>query len=143
MKLKLSDLVNAVQSLGIISKKDLPVKTSYALSKNIQKIDTELKAFNETRTKLFEKYGEKVKEDGKDLTRIPKEKVEIFQKELNTILDQEVEIDLWMIDINEFGCANKNSIDSKILAKDSWTPEEVKQIKKYLSNDEVTITTVD
>lgn len=111
MKLKLSDLVNAVQSLGIISKKDLPVKASYALSKNIQKIDNELKAFNETRTKLFDKYDEKVKKEGKDLTRIPKEKVEIFQEELNAILDQEVEIDLWMIDINGFGETNVTTGD--------------------------------
>jgi len=37
MKLKLSNLVNAVSSLTTIASKELPVKTGYALAKNIQK----------------------------------------------------------------------------------------------------------
>ena len=114
MKIKLSKLVNAVSSLQGLSKRDdLPIKVAYALVKNYKKIDTELKAFEETKNKLFEKYGEKVVLDkkgnvvedeskGKKVTRIKKEHIETFNKEIDKILEDEIDLQVHKIKIEIF-----------------------------------------
>jgi hypothetical protein len=61
MKIKLSNerIYGDVQKLARISQKELPIKVSYAIAKNTDKIDAELKIFNKERNKLIEKYAEK------------------------------------------------------------------------------------
>lgn len=61
MKVKVSNerLVKDAQKLGEISQKQFPVKVSYAISKNIAHIESELKIYNKERQKLVDKYAEK------------------------------------------------------------------------------------
>ncbi len=71
MKLSNEKLVNSIGVLSKLTNMELPIKLSYAISKNITKIDRELVVYNKERQKLIEKYGEKdeesklkTKEDG-------------------------------------------------------------------------------
>ena len=65
MKLSLRKLVNESQQLSNIAyKQGLPCKLSYAIAKNIRKIESELQIYNSERQKIIEKYCVK-DEDGK------------------------------------------------------------------------------
>ena len=61
MKLTLSNerIVNTINTLGELSNAKLPVKVAYAITKNINKINVELEAYNKEKAKLINKYGEK------------------------------------------------------------------------------------
>lgn len=102
MKLSNEILVNSVGVLSKLTNLELPIKLSYAFSKNITKIDTELKAYNIEREKLLNKYGEK-DEEGK-LKLSEKGEVNIldrenFNKDVAELLKCESEIDIHLIDL--------------------------------------------
>lgn len=59
MKLSNERILNDAPILAQISQKQLPLKASYAIAKNIAKIESELKIYNKEREKLIEKYSEK------------------------------------------------------------------------------------
>ena len=61
MKLKLTNekIVDSISVLSELNNAKLPVKISYAISKNINKIEKELKIYNSEKYKLINKYGEK------------------------------------------------------------------------------------
>ena len=102
LKLSNERLVNSVGVLSKLTNLELPIKLSYAFSKNITKIDAELKAYNIEREKLLNKYGEK-DEEGK-LKLSEKGEVNIldrenFNKEIAELLQCESEIDIHLIDL--------------------------------------------
>lgn len=102
MKLSNERLVNSVGVLSKLTNLELPLKLSYAFSKNITKIDAELEAYNIEREKLLNKYGEK-DEEGK-LKLSEKGEVNIlyrenFNKEIAELLQCESEIDIHLIDL--------------------------------------------
>lgn len=102
MKLSNERLVNSVGVLSKLTNLELPIKLSYAFSKNITKIDTELKAYNMEREKLLNKYGEK-DEEGK-LKLSEKGEVNIldrenFNKDVAELLKCESKIDIHLIDL--------------------------------------------
>lgn len=104
MKLSNERLVNSVGVLSKLTNLELPIKLSYAFSKNITKIDAELKAYNIEREKLLNKYGEK-DEEGK-LKLSEKGEVNIldrenFNKEIAELLQCESEIDIHLIDLEK------------------------------------------
>lgn len=102
MKIKNEKLVNSIGVLSKLTNMELPIKLSYAFSKNITNIDRELVAYNKERQKLIEKYGEKdnegnlkTKEDG----TINILNIDNFNKELKEILEIETEVDIHLIDL--------------------------------------------
>lgn len=102
MKLSNEKLVNSIGVLSKLTNMELPIKLSYAFSKNITKIDRELTAYNKERQKLIEKYGEKdnegnlkTKEDG----TINILDIDIFNGDLKEILEIETEVDIHVIDL--------------------------------------------
>ena len=104
MKLSNERLVNSVGVLSKLTNLELPIYFSYAFSKNITKIDAELKAYNMEREKLLNKYGEK-DEEGK-LKQSEDGKVNIldienFNKEIAELLQCESEIDIHLIDLEK------------------------------------------
>ena len=104
LKLSNERLVNSVGVLSKLTNLELPLKLSYAFSKNITKIDAELKAYNIEREKLLNKYGEK-DEEGK-LKLSEKGEVNIldrenFNKEIAELLQCESEIDIHLIDLEK------------------------------------------
>lgn len=104
MKLSNERLVNSVGVLSKLTNLELPIKLSYAFSKNITKIDAELKAYNLERAKLLDKYGEKDNEG--NLKQNEKGEVNIldienFNKEIAELLQCESEIDIHLIDLEK------------------------------------------
>ncbi|MDU3412633.1 hypothetical protein [Clostridium sp.] len=102
MKLSNERLVNSVGVLSKLTNLELPIKLSYAFSKNITKIDAELKAYNMERAKLLNKYGEKDEEG--NLKQNEKGEVNIldienFNKDVVELLKCESEIDIHLIDL--------------------------------------------
>lgn len=102
MKLSNERLVNSVGVLSKLTNLELPIKLSYAFSKNITKIDAELKAYNVEKRKLLNKYGEKDNEG--NLKQNEKGEVNIldienFNKEISELLKCESEIDIHLIDL--------------------------------------------
>lgn len=104
MKLSNEKLVNSIGVLSKLTNMELPIKLSYAFSKNIIKIDRELVAYNKEREQLIEKYGEKdeegnlkTKEDG----TINILDIDSFNKDLKEILEIETEVDIHLIDLEK------------------------------------------
>lgn len=102
MKLSNERLVNSVGVLSKLTNLELPIKLSYAFSKNITKIDAELKAYNMEREKLLNKYGEKDEEGNLKQSEDGKVNIldiENFNKEITELLQCESEIDIHLIDL--------------------------------------------
>jgi len=59
MKLTNSTILNSTNGLNSISQKQLPVKVSYAIAKNLAKLESEIKVYNSERNKLIELYADK------------------------------------------------------------------------------------
>jgi len=105
MKLSNEKIVNDANILGAISQKQLPVKVSYAIAKNISKIQAELKIYNAEREKLIEKYAEKG-EDGKVKSengsiKIQKEFIEKWNKDIKELMAIENEIEIHKFKLSE------------------------------------------
>ena len=104
MKLSNEKLVNSIGVLSKLTNMELPIKLSYAFSKNITKIDRELTVYNKERQKLIEKYGEK-DEEGKLKTKedgtINILDIDSFNKDLKEILEIETEVDIHLIELDK------------------------------------------
>lgn len=111
MGLKIEDILNNKESLAMVAQKNLPVRISYAITKNIRKIEKELDFYFNEKSKLVEKYSEK-DENGKTivgengLITIAKEHIEIWNKEHMDLLNIDVDIKVHMI--NEIDLLNTN-----------------------------------
>ncbi|MBS5886704.1 hypothetical protein [Clostridium sp.] len=104
MKLSNEKLVNSIGVLNKLTNMELPIKLSYAISKNITKINRELVVYNKERQKLIEKYGEKDKEGNlkaKEDGTINILDIDSFNKDLKEILEIETEVDIHVIDLEK------------------------------------------
>lgn len=104
MKLSNKRILEDVQRLGEISQKQLPVKVSYAIAKNISKIESELKIYNAEREKLIEQYSEKdidgkIKADEKGQVIFEKEKIAEWDKDIKELLEIENEVEIHIFNI--------------------------------------------
>ncbi|CEQ08613.1 Uncharacterised protein [[Clostridium] sordellii] len=106
MKLTNRRIVNDANMISNIANKELPVKVSYALSKNISKIENELKIYNTERQKLLDKYcikdeNGKLKIDENNNLKISDEFTEVWEKEFQELQNIEVEIDIHRFKLDE------------------------------------------
>ncbi|MGL5642928.1 MAG: DUF1617 family protein, partial [Paraclostridium sp.] len=92
--------------LGSLTQKKFPIKVSYALAKNLSKIEKELEIYNIERQKLIDKYcikdenGEnKIDKDNK--LSLDEKYLDAWNKDLNELLDIEIEIDIHEFNIND------------------------------------------
>lgn len=115
MKLNLSNerIVNTINVLGELNNAKLPVKVAYAITKNINKINTELKAYNEEKAKLIDKYGEKDKEgklktDEYGNVTLKEDYIQDWNKDIAELLSIENEIDIHMINLDDLLNSNYN-----------------------------------
>lgn len=105
MKLSNLKLVNDAAGLSQLTQKNLPVKVSYAIAKNITKIKTIVDVFGQEKQKLIDKYSVKG-DDGKTLVgdngtiTIQQEFLEDWNSDLKELQEIENEIDIHKFDIN-------------------------------------------
>ena len=94
MKLKLKELSEVNQSLIKLLQKEMDVKLAYRMRKISGKIVSELKHIETEVSELRKKYGEKEKIDGKETGRIkvPDKNQEAFEKDVNAMLEVEVNL---------------------------------------------------
>lgn len=113
MKLSNEKIVNTINVLGNLNNAQLPIKVAYAVSKNINKIESELKAYNTEKAKLIDKYSEK-DEEGKVISNeqghvtIKNEHIEDWNRDINELLSIENEVDIHKIQLNDLLNANYN-----------------------------------
>jgi hypothetical protein len=117
--LKASDLLNFQTAFELVMQEKLDFKLSYRLSKIMRKIEPTLKALEETRLKLIEKYGERDKE-GK-LKQVPTPQGTMrtilkdgFQKDWQELLDQEENVEFEKIPLSLLE-AEKDKLTTQVL----------------------------
>lgn len=120
MKLSNEKILNDAVKLAEISQKELPVKVSYAISKNISKLESVLKIYNKEREKLIEKYSQK-DEKGKTIIdennqiKLQEEKIEDWNKDIKELLDIENEIDIHKFSINVLEGYNMTPAELRVI----------------------------
>ena len=113
MKLSNEKILNTINVLGNLNNTQLPIKLAYAISKNINKIDIELKTYNDEKVKLINKYAEKDKE-GKVISDehghiiIEEKHKEDWDNDISELLSIENEIDIHKIQLDDLLNANYN-----------------------------------
>lgn len=127
MKLSNERIVNDANVLGAISQKNLPIKVSYAIAKNIAKIEAEIKVYNKERQKLIEKYSVKDKE-GKLLIednsiKIAPENVEEWNRDIKELLEIENEVDIHKFHISELENSNCTMTPAELMLIDYMIEE--------------------
>ncbi|WP_286233358.1 DUF1617 family protein [Romboutsia ilealis] len=120
MKLTNRKIVNDANFLGALTQKQLPVKVSYAIAKNISKIENELKIYNIERQKLIDKYCVKDEEgnnviDENNQLIIADENMTDWNNAINELLDIEVEIDIHKFNINDLMYSNVEFTPSELM----------------------------
>lgn len=129
IKLSNEKLVNSIQALNNLSQQQLPITISYAISKNIDKIESELKIYNKERKKLIEKYSAK-DEDGKtkfgenESVTIEVEYIEDWNREMIELLGMENEIHIHQISISKLEDSNFNIAPSELMKIDYMIAEQ-------------------
>lgn len=123
MKLTNRRIVNDATFLSNLANKQLPIRVSYAIAKNVSKIESELKVFNNERQKLLDKYCVKDEEgknkiDENNQLRIADEHLEDWSKDLEELLDIEVEIDIYKFNISDLLNSNCEMTPSELMLID-------------------------
>lgn len=121
MKIKIVEILNSTKVLEKISKQDLKVgnaKLGYLLYKNIQNINKEIRYFEEAKNKIINKYGKKDKA-GNYLVdangNIKFKDNNSVEKELNDVLQLEVDCDINELSLEEVNNWSMSALDiSKI-----------------------------
>lgn len=93
--------------------KHLPVRISYAISKNADAIAGALKAYEETRKNLLERFAKK-DEEGKAVIENGNyviDDMEQFAKEMNELLTVETEVIVQEVSIDEFAKCDEAGFD--------------------------------
>lgn len=121
MKLTNKKIVNDSMILMDISRKELPIKVSYALAKNIAKIEKELEIYNSERQKLIDKYcvkdenGEN-KVDENNQLKIQEEYLKDWEKDIKELQNIELENDIHKFKLEELN--GYNMTPSELIAID-------------------------
>jgi len=100
MKIKVRKLVEMKPSLQKLITQDIPVKTAFKVGKTIKVLEKEYEVYEESKRKLFKKYGEE-NIDGN--LKIKEENIKVFNEDLEELMNIEVDIELQKIKIGELG----------------------------------------
>ena len=130
MKLNLSNerIVNTINALSKLNNAQLPIKVAYAISKNVNKIESELKVYNTEKAKLVNKYGEKDKEGKLKVGEIgnvslKEEHIEDYNRDIKELLSIENEMDIHMIKLDDLLNSDYNISPAELSAIDFMIEE--------------------
>lgn len=128
-KMKLRELYDISGAITYLLSNIRDAKASYWVNKMQGKVLSELKHINTVSEKLIkEKYGEKEKTpDGKETgrSRVPEDRVPEFNKELETLLDMETEIEI-----------GTKKIPFKYIESIPLTPFQMMALEKFVDGPE-------
>lgn len=123
MKMTNRELQGKVQVLSMLSNKQLPVKVSYALAKNINSINKELKIFESEKMKIIKEYalkdehGEPKIKDNK-IVFSSEEKENECNEKYNELLDIEIDIELRSVSTLDLFQSNVNFSPNELIELD-------------------------
>lgn len=130
MKLNLSNerIVNTINALSKLNNAQLPIKVAYAISKNVNKIESELKVYNTEKAKLVNKYGEKDKEGKLKVgengnVSLKEEHIEDYNRDIKELLSIENEMDIHMIKLDDLLNSDYNISPAELSAIDFMIEE--------------------
>ena len=130
MKINLSNerVVNTINALSKLNNAQLPIKVAYAISKNVNKIESELKVYNTEKAKLVNKYGEKDKEGKLKVgengnVSLKEEHIEDYNRDIKELLSIENEMDIHMIKLDDLLNSDYNISPSELSAIDFMIEE--------------------
>lgn len=103
MKLTLQDVYDIGEGLVTLSKQEFAVKTAFRIGRNHKKIEDEISVAEKLRKKIIDKYKDEDAGEKEGQVKLKKETVEWYQKELEELMSQEVEIKLSQIYLHELG----------------------------------------
>jgi len=119
--MKLKQLVEGIDSLGILMELKLPSTISYRIALLAKKINPELEAYNKQRNELLKEYASPVKdEDGKDTGQLKfkdEQAIKDFNGKIEPLLEEEINVDIPEINIADFAGIN---IEPKHLVNLDW-----------------------
>lgn len=120
MKLTNRKIVQDANFLGALTQKQLPIKISYAIAKNVSKIEKELDIYNKERQKLLDKYCIKNEEgknkiDENNQLKIADEHLETWNKDINELLDIDVDIDIHKFKIDDLLNSNVDLTPAELM----------------------------
>lgn len=107
MEMKIKDAImhyNALTQRPSIVDQALPSKLSYAIGRNVKKLEEEVRSYNEEREKICKRLAEK-DEEGNPITKdgkydISEENKKILDEELDALLDTDIDVDIHTVDID-------------------------------------------
>lgn len=119
--MKLKQLIEGVESLGILMGTKLPIVLSFKLSLFVKKINPEVEEYGNKRNELLKEYAEPIKEkDGKETGQMKfkdEKAIKAFNEKIEELLKQDIKVDVPDIHINEFAGLE---IEPKHLANLEW-----------------------
>lgn len=101
MKLKNSQIINAVDALNKLSEANLPIRQAYNLSKTLTSIKRMAKAIYAERDKLIIKYGEEQEDGNHSITAENVEGKAKFIEDYSVVLDMEEEVDVRKLSLDD------------------------------------------
>ena len=107
--MRLHDLVVAEQPMARLMEQKMSALTAYRLALIARQVEPHLEAFKKQRLEIARRFGEE--KDGQ--VTVPKERMEEFLKELQPLLDEEVEI--------KFRPISPQDIDGQISPQDIYS----------------------
>jgi len=110
MKIKNIEMVNIAQTLDSFAEKYLPQKISYAITRNITMIGSDLQSYSKSLDKILKTYSDYVVKDEKGevvnlpfgVPKVDDEHIDEYLKEIDELLGIEVDIDFYTIDSSIF-----------------------------------------
>ena len=102
-------ILTDIHQLRGLANRELPIKASYALAKNITKMESELKLYNKEREKFINKYAEKDEEGNvkaDEAGQIVFKDPEGWDKDIKELLAIENDIDIHKFPIEALGDCN-------------------------------------
>jgi parvulin-like peptidyl-prolyl isomerase len=109
----LYQMVEGLTSLSNDNKIYIPAKANFFIQKNISILAAAAQEIEKARLDIAQHYGEMSEETGS--YKIPEDKMEIVQKELNDLFNIEQEIDIKKIKIEDLGDAQFTSSQMQTL----------------------------
>lgn len=88
--MKLRQIIDAAPALQKLATAELPIKRLYWVRKTLNKLNGEIEFFNEERIKILAKHNTS---KDKDFVKIPPDKIDEVNEQINELLDTDVEVD--------------------------------------------------
>lgn len=108
MKIKLIQLLNMKKVIEKLLPQDVPVLVGYDLMKIARMFESEIEMYNKVRIKIYKKYGKEGKD--KKITIVP-DKIETANKDLQNLLNKEVDIKVKKIKLSSLGDVKLSTVD--------------------------------